>query len=108
MFDTLQAVFRGLILNPLLVAFARGIAEAAAFAAILTATELVVAGNLPDYLQPYGALIVLGLRQLEGVADKIDPAKQRRRDELREAANIANNVDDQLTVINYGDVRDLP
>ena len=78
-------ILRGLILNPVLVGFARGLAEAAAMAALLFAFEFVSGGNLPDEMQMWVPIITLGLRQLEGIADKIDPAKQRRRDVLRES-----------------------
>ncbi len=81
MFD----ILRGLVLNPILVAAARGILEAAAMAGLITAGEAVAAGNLPDWVQPYAFIFVFLLRQAEGIADKIDPAKQRRRDLLRDS-----------------------
>ena len=78
-------VLRGLVLNPLLVAFARGLAEALAFTAIAFGIEFFSDANLSDQLQMWAPLAILLLRQAEGVADKIDPAKQRRRDVLRDA-----------------------
>lgn len=77
MFAGFFDLFRGIYTSPILVALARGVLEAAAFAAILSATEYVSGGNLPDEMQPFGSLILLGLRVLEGMADRIDPAKQR-------------------------------
>jgi hypothetical protein len=100
----LIAVLRGLVLNPLLVAFARGILEAAAMAGILFASEYLTTAELGDF-KMYAPLAVLFLRQLEGVVDKIDPAKQRRRDELRDAAQAAA-IDESATKINVGDVVD--
>lgn len=81
------SILRGLVLNPMLVAFARGLLEAIVLLTILSLIEFLgVTGNLPDWLQPYSGIAILALRQLEGVADQIDPAKQRRRDTLRQAA----------------------
>ena len=79
-------VLRGLVLNPLLVAFARGAVEAAVMAALLYAGDAtVLEGVVPEEMKMWVPLIVLALRQLEGVADKIDPDKQRRRDVIRAA-----------------------
>lgn len=75
-------VLRGLVLNPVLVAFARGLAEAAAMAGILFGIEFISGGNLPDNLQLLAPILLLVLRQAEGIADRIDPAKQRRREVL--------------------------
>jgi hypothetical protein len=95
------AILRGLVLNPLLVAFARGLLEAAAMAALLFAADYVTGGHLPEEYKLFGPMILLALRQIEGVADKIDPAKQRRRDALREEARFA---DTDLTPLEPGDV----
>lgn len=99
------AILRGLVLNPLLVAFARGLAEAVALAAIFVAIEFFSGPveNIPDWLQSVAPLIVLGLRQAEGLADRIDPAKARRRDALRDAAVEAG---DPSTALQAGDVKD--
>lgn len=80
------AVLRGLVLNPLLVGFARDVLESAAMAAILLASDATfLDGVVPESLKVYIPLIVMALRTTEAAADKIDPAKQRRRDALREA-----------------------
>lgn len=100
------AVLRGLVLNPLLVAFARGLLEAAAMAAILFAGEYVTGGNLDDGLQMWAPIILLMLRQLEGLADRIDPAKQRRRDALREEGATAEITEGAAGPLNPGDVKD--
>jgi hypothetical protein len=97
------AVLRGLVLNPLLVAFARGLLEAAGMAALLVASDYVASDALPDEYKMYVPLVQLGFRMVEGAWDKVDPAKQRRRDELRDAASLAK-VNDSLTSINRGDV----
>lgn len=78
-------VLRGLVLNPLVVAFARGMLEAAAMAAIVFGIDWAMSDQVPEALKLWVPMITLGLRQLEGLADKIDPAKQRRRDVLRES-----------------------
>ena len=99
------AILRGLVLNPLLVAFARGLAEAAAMAGLLFALDFVAGGHLPEEYKLFAPMILLGLRQLEGVVDRIDPAKQRRRDALRAEANYAENPA-TTSVLNPGDVVD--
>jgi hypothetical protein len=79
-------ILRGLVLNPVLVSFARGIAEAMAMAGILFAGEFLLSSNIPDqyqFLVPAGTYL---LRQLEGIADAIDPMKQRRREILAESS----------------------
>ncbi len=78
-------VLRGLILNPVLVGFARGLAEAALMAAIMFGIEYFSDANLPDKFQLLAPFVLFALRQGEGIVDKIDPAKQRRRDVLRES-----------------------
>lgn len=107
MLTTLQATLRGLVLNPVLVAFVRSVVEAMVMAALLVGYEFVAGGNLDDGLQMWAPLVLLLIRNAEGLADKIDPAKQRRRDELRQAAAVAE-VDDGITVINRGDVHEFP
>ena len=100
------AVFRGLVLNPLLVSFARGTAEAAAMAAILVGYEALASKDLPAEIQPFAFLGVLGLRMVEGFADKIDPAKQRRRDALREEGKVSEVTAGANSALNPGDVKD--
>jgi len=70
--------FRGLHLPPWVVALVRGFAEAVVFAGILFLINYLDAGDVPDDLRVWAPILVLLLRQLEGVADQIDPAKRRR------------------------------
>jgi hypothetical protein len=74
-------VLRGLVLNPVLVAFARSLAEAVVFLILYSVADYVVA--LPDVSPLILAGLPIVIRTAEGVVDKIDPAKQRRRDVLR-------------------------
>ncbi len=99
-------VLRGLILNPVLVSMARGVLEAAAMAGILALSDAMASGNLPDEYKMWVPLGTLGLRVVEGLADKIDPAKKRRRDTLREAAVASEITGGSMTVLNPGDVKD--
>lgn len=84
MLTKITDILRGIVLSPLLTGLARSIAEAAAMAGILVGIEFVSGGNLPDELQTWGPILLLFLRNLEAVADKIDPAKQSQRDAIRE------------------------
>jgi hypothetical protein len=70
-------LLRGLTAPAWLVGLARGVTEAAAFAGVATLVEFVATGGLPDELQPYGALVLVVVRTLEGALDNIDPAKRR-------------------------------
>ena len=107
MFKSVTNVFRGLVLNPLLVAFARGSAEAFVMGVLLIISDATyLEGVLPDELMAFIPLIVLTLRQAEGVADKLDPAKQRRRDALREGAVEAEVSGGTTGPLNPGDVQD--
>lgn len=100
-------VLRGLVLNPRLVAFARGSLEAFAMGLILIFSDATWLGEqLPEILKPLIPMIVLGMRMVEGHADAIDPAKQRRRDALREEAAAAEITDGQAGPLNPGDVVD--
>ena len=98
------AILRGLVLNPLLVAFARGTLEAAGMAAILVASDMVASDALPDEYKMFVPLAQLGFRMAEGAWDKIDPAKQRRRDALREEAAYAE-AEDTFSPLKAGDVK---
>lgn len=98
-------VLRGLVLNPLLVAFARGILEAIAMAGLLFASEWLTTADVGEF-KLYVPLAVLALRQLEGVFDKIDPSKQRRRDALREEGKVAEVTGGANSALNPGDVKD--
>lgn len=100
-------VFRGLVLNPRLVAFARGSAEAFVMGLILILSDATWLGEqLPEILKPLIPMIVLGLRMVEGHADAIDPAKQRRRDALRGEAATAEITGGAAGPLNPGDVVD--
>lgn len=85
MLSAVTKTLRGLILNPILVAFARGLLESAVMGGLVFAADYASSDRLPDEYKLYGPLAVLVIRQLEGVADKIDAAKQRRRDVLRQS-----------------------
>jgi hypothetical protein len=101
--DHIIATLRGLTLQPKLIGFARGTLEAMVFAAISVGYEALASNDLPDEIQPFAFILVIGLRTLEGVSDSIDPAKARRRAELADAAEVADN-DPSLTKIDPGDV----
>lgn len=96
-------VLRGLVLNPVLTAFARGLLEAVAFLVLYSVADYVV--TLPD-INP---LILVALPTLvrtgEGVVDKIDSAKQRQRDALRQEAAFAEAVGHEASALNAGDVK---
>lgn len=79
MLTNILDVLRGIVLNPVLTAAARGVAEGAVFLALYAVIDLVAAGQLPDSIGQFAPFILFGVRSLEGVADKIDPAKQRQR-----------------------------
>ena len=86
MLKTLLDVLRGIVLNPVLTAFARGLAEAVAFLVLYTVMDNVAAGGaLADEVGQLGPFILLGMRTLEGLVDKIDAAKQRQRDAVRDS-----------------------
>jgi hypothetical protein len=96
-------VLRGLVLNPVLTAFARGLAEAVAFLILYSVADFVL--TLPD-LNPI-LLVALPtlVRTGEGVLDKIDTAKQRQRDALRQEAAFAVAVGHDQSPLNPGDVK---
>lgn len=71
-------VLRGIDVPPVVVGFARGLAEAVVLAALGAAAVYLTDGdNVPDNIEFVlpGAFLVI--RTLEGIADHIDPAKQR-------------------------------
>lgn len=76
-------ILRGIVLNPVLTAFARGLAEALVFLALYSVSDAIAGGALADEVGQAGPFILIGLRSLEGVVDKIDSAKQRQRDAVR-------------------------
>lgn len=79
-------ILRGIVLNPVLTAFARGVAEAVVFLVLYMVMDNIAAGGaLADEVGQLGPFVLVGLRTLEGLADKIDTAKQRQRDAIRDA-----------------------
>ena len=52
--------------------------------ALYAATDYVTAGNLPDEVGQFTPFILFAFRSLEGLVDKIDTAKQRQRDAIRD------------------------
>lgn len=79
-------VLRGIVLNPVLTAFARGLAEAVAFLILYSVADFAVAYinvNLPE-LSAFIPMLWTLVRTGEGVVDKIDTAKQRQRDAIRQ------------------------
>lgn len=62
--------------RPWLVGLARGILEAAVMAG-LAGLYLTLTSSPPQALVPFLPVVLFGLRLLEGIADSIDPAKQR-------------------------------
>ena len=86
MFKTLLDILRGIVLNPVLTSFARGLVEAVVFLIMYTVMDAVVAGGaLADEVGAAGPFILVIGRTLEGVVDKIDAAKQRQRDAVRDS-----------------------
>lgn len=96
-------VLRGLVLNPVLTAFARGLAESVAFLVLYSVADFAL--TLPD-LHP---LLLVALPTLvrtgEGVIDKIDAAKQRQRDALRQEAAFGKSVGYDQSPLQPGDVK---
>lgn len=78
---------RGIRLNPVLTAFARGVAEAAAFLVLYSVMDAIASGDLANEVGQWGPIILVGFRSIEGVVDKIDTAKQRQRDAIRADPN---------------------
>lgn len=79
-------ILRGIVLNPVLTAFARGALEGAVFLVLYMIMDGVVAGGaLADEVGQFGPFILLAGRTVEGLVDKIDTAKQRQRDAVRES-----------------------
>lgn len=80
-------ILRGIVLNPVLTAFARGLLEALAFVvlyAVADFTAAYVGANMPEYSMLIPLMWTL-VRTGEGVVDKIDSAKQRQRDVIRDS-----------------------
>lgn len=71
-------VVRGIAAPAWLAGTARGLLEAAALAAIVAAVAFLTGGEAPADLQVFAPLFIWIGRTLEGFADQIDPAKQRR------------------------------
>lgn len=101
------AILRGLVLNPRLVAGARGLLEAGIMAVILLASDATFLNStLPDGLHALIPTIVLALRFAEGHMDAIDPSKQRRRDALRQEGAAAEITAGAAGPLDPGDVKD--
>jgi len=75
MFKKLLALLRGLDFAPLAVSLARGVLEAAVMAGLI---ETLVLFQLTQWGDAWWAVgVIYGIRQAEGLADHIDPAKRR-------------------------------
>ena len=98
------AALRGLTLNPVLTAFLRGLVEAVALLVLYAAADYAL--TLPDVNPILLIALPALIRTGEGVIDKIDPAKQRRRDALREDAVMAEISLGEAGPLEPGDVVD--
>lgn len=75
----MKKLLRGLDVPPVVVGFARGLAEAVSLAALGAVIVFVADGeNVPDKIEFLIPAIILVVRTLEGIADHIDPAKKRQ------------------------------
>ena len=74
-------ILRGIVLNPVLTAFARGLAESVAFLILYSVADFAL--TLPDLHPLLLVAMPTIIRTAEGYVDKIDAAKQRQRDTLR-------------------------
>jgi len=75
MFAKLLALLRGLDFAPLAVSLARGVLEAAVMAGLI---ETLVLFQQTEWADAWWAVVVIyGIRQIEGIADHIDPEKRR-------------------------------
>jgi hypothetical protein len=84
--NRLLAILRGLVLQPKLVAAARGAVEGLLTLLIMIVTDSATSGEIREAYPVIAPFIVIALRFLEGVVDSIDPAKERRRVALAEEA----------------------
>ncbi len=103
MFKVIGDVLRGIVLNPVLTAFARGTAEAAVFLILYSVMDAVASGQLADQVGQAGPFILIVGRTLEGVVDKIDTAKQRQRDAIRSDPDAPGYDLDEPTAADYGE-----
>lgn len=71
---------RGAFTAPWIVGIARGMAEAAALAALYVIVDFIAGGGLPDQFAFAGPIALLAVRPIEGLLDQIDANKQRARD----------------------------
>lgn len=102
--DNIFAALRGLTLNPVLTAFLRGLLEAVAMLVLYSVADFAL--TLPD-LNPILLMALPAIiRTGEGVVDRIDPAKQRRRDALRDEGAAAEITGGAAGPLNPGDVVD--
>lgn len=93
-------ILRGTVLNPTVTAFARGLLEAVAFLVLYAIGDFVL--TLPDVSPLVLMALPVLIRTGEGVIDKIDSAKQRQRDALREEAKYAHT---ESSPLQPGDVK---
>lgn len=96
-------ILRGIVLNPVLTAFARGLAEAVAFLILYSVADFVL--TLPDVNPILLAALPTLIRTGEGWIDKIDAAKQRQRDTLRQEDALATAIGYDATALEPGDVK---
>ena len=70
-------ILRGLTTAPWLVALMRGLVEAVVLAALFFVASWLTSSDVPTQLVPLVPLLLTVIRTIEGLADQIDPAKQR-------------------------------
>ena len=72
-------MLRGVNVSPVVVAGARGIVEAAVLAGLVALADWLADGSVTSTLGTWAPILVLIVRQLEGIADQlIDPDQNRR------------------------------
>lgn len=69
---------RGLHTPPWLVGLTRGAAEAVALVLLAELGAWLAGANVPNGLRLWAPVLVLALRELEALADQLDPEKRRR------------------------------
>ena len=72
-------MLRGVNVSPVVVAGVRGIVEAAVLAGLVALADWLSDGSVTSQLGMWAPILVLIVRQLEGIADQlIDPDQNRR------------------------------
>lgn len=102
MLKYLLDVLRGIVLSPVVTAFARGLVEAVVFLILYSIADFAVA--LPD-LQLFIPMIWTLVRTAEGYVDRIDGSKRRQREALALEAQYAEQLAFEGSPLNAGDVR---